>query len=145
MSRAFAAYLTWLVGAAGIGLLATSLVIPLDPRIAIQIDGDPNVSLPELLLGVLFWTAVTFVASAAPVKLSDGVHVAVSTAPIMAAAVLGGPTAAAWVALFGSTDLRELRGKVVWYGTFANHAALVLPAICGALVIAFLRVPGDNP
>jgi HD domain len=133
------------VGAALVALLITSLAIPIGPGIAIQLDGDPAASFLELIAGVLFWTAVTFVASAAPVQLSDGVHVAVSTAPIMAAAILGGPTAAAWVALLGSTDMRELRGRVVWYGTLANHAALLLPAALGGIVIWALRTPGDEP
>jgi hypothetical protein len=133
------------VGAALVALLITSLVIPIGPGIAIQLDADPAASFFELIVGVLFWTAVTFVASAAPVQLSDGVHVAVSTAPIMAAAILGGPTAAAWVALLGSTDLRELRGRVVWYGTLANHAALLLPAALGGLVIWGLRTADDQP
>jgi hypothetical protein len=132
------------VGSALLALLATSLWIPVTSGIAIQIDSDPSVSVVEVVLGILFWTAVTFVASSAPVRLSDGVHVAVSTAPIMAAAVLGGPTAATWVALLGSTDLRELRGKVVWYGTLANHAALALPAFFGGVVIAALRAPNDH-
>ncbi len=141
MTRPFASYLTLLVGAALLALLATSLVIPIQPQIAIQLDGDPSVVFPETVAGVLFWTLIMFVASAAPVRLTDGVHVAVSTAPVMAAAVLGGPTAAGWVALLGSTDLRELRGRVVWYGTLANHAALALPAIVGAIVILALRGP----
>jgi HD domain len=145
LSRTFAVYLIGLVGAAVIALFATSLWIPVDSGIAIQLDNDSAVSFGEIIAGLLFWTAITFVASAAPVRLSDGVHVAVSTAPIMAAAVLGGPTAAAWVALIGSTDLRELRGKVVWYGTLANHAALALPATLGGLVIYVLRTPGDHP
>jgi hypothetical protein len=60
----------------------------------------------------------------------------------MASAVLGGPTAAAWVALLGTTDLRELRGRVVWYGVLANHAALVLPAVLGGVAISAFRGPG---
>jgi len=131
------------VGVALFALLATSLVIPIGDAIAIEIDGVSGPGIFDRLAGVAFWTAVTFVASAAPVKLSDGVHVAVSTAPIMAAAVLGGPTAAAWVALLGSTDLRELRGRVVWYGVLANHAALALPAIVGAAVLHILRGEGE--
>jgi hypothetical protein len=127
-----------------LALLATSLWIPVNSAIAIQLDSDPAASVAEVVMGILFWTAVTFVASSAPVRLSDGVHVAVSTAPIMAAAVLGGPTAAAWVALLGSTDLREMRGKVVWYGILANHAALALPAFLGGAVIAALRSPVDH-
>jgi HD domain len=145
LSRTYVAYLTALVGAALVALLATSVWIPIAPDIAIEIDGLQGASFLDRVAGVLFWIAVACVASAAPVRLSDGVHVAVSTAPIMAAAVLGGPTAAVWVALIGSTELRELRGRVVWYGTLANHAALALPAVLGALVIAALRGSADVP
>jgi hypothetical protein len=133
------------VGAALIALLATSLWIPVRSGIGIELDGTSGIGALERLAGILFWSLVTFVASAIPVKLSDGVYVAVSTAPMMAAAVLGGPTAAAWVALLGSTDLREVRGKVVWYGVLANHAALCLPAILGAMAIEPLRATGDAP
>jgi putative nucleotidyltransferase with HDIG domain len=52
----------------------------------------------------------------------------------MAATALGGPTAGALVALLGTTDTREVRGKVVWYGTLTNHAAIVLPVILGGMV-----------
>jgi HD domain len=120
-------------------LLATSLVFPVDPQIAIQVDGDPaTMSILDLSAGIAFWIFVTLVASALPVRLSDGVQVAVSTAPLMAVAVLGGPTAAGIVALIGSTDHRELRGRIAWYGTLANHAIIVLPAVTGALVIKAL-------
>jgi hypothetical protein len=113
------------------------------PAIAIQLDANPGVSALEIVAGLAFWTIVTIVASALPVRLGDGVQVVVSTAPLMAAAVLGGPTAAAWVALIGSTDSREVRGRVAWYGTLANHAAIVLPVIAGAVVIDALRGGGE--
>src|SRR6476620_6802847 len=140
LRRPLAIYLAGLVGAALIGLLATSLWIPVDPGIAIQVDGDPaSVAWLDIAAGLAFWTAVTLIASALPVRVSDGVQVAVSTAPLMAAAVLGGPTAAAWIALIGTTDTRELRGRVAWYGTLTNHAVIVLPVILGALAIQVLR------
>ena len=130
-------------------LLATSVVIPVSPGIAVHVEGDTSqVTSLELMVGIGFWVLITFVASAVPVRLPDGVHVAVSMAPLMAAGVLGGPTAAAWVALLGTTDLRELRGKVVWYGVLANHAALVIPAFVGALFITAFRGPlgpAENP
>jgi hypothetical protein len=128
-----------------VALLATSLAIPVRPTIAFELDGVAGASFVEIASGILFWSLVTFVASSAPVRLSDGVYVAVSTAPTFAAAVLGGPTAAAWVALLGSTDLRELRGKVVWYGVLANHAALVIPALLGGIAIEMLRGQADVP
>ncbi len=60
--------------------------------------------------------------------------------------VLGGPVAAGWVALLGTTELREVRGEVPWYGTAANHAGMVLPAVVGGLVFEFLGAPlAPNP
>src|SRR4029077_7640396 len=56
----------------------------------------------------------------------------------------GGPTAAGIVALIGSTDHRELRGRVPWDGTLTKHAIIVLPAVVGALVIWGLRGSGSS-
>ena len=64
-----------------------------------------------------------------------GTLVGVSGAPLIAAAILGGPTAAIWVALIGTTEVRELRGRIPWYGTLANHAGLMLPAVVAGLVM----------
>jgi HD-GYP domain-containing protein (c-di-GMP phosphodiesterase class II) len=134
------------VGAAALALLATSLVIPLDPNIRFEFDGiSDQASAVELIAGLAFWTLVTLVASALPVRLSDGVQVAVSTAPLMAATVLGGPTAGAWVALLGSTDSREVRGRVAWYGTLANHAAIVLPITAAGVVLQGMRSLDSHP
>ena len=68
-----------------------------------------------------------------------------SIAPIVAAMVLGGPVAAGWVAVIGTTELRELRGKVPWYGTLANHAAISLPAIVGGTAMELLRGNATGP
>jgi len=130
---------------AALALLATSLVVSIDPRIALQFDGDAGTATTgEMIAGLAFWTIVTLVASALPVQITDGVYVNVSTAPIMAATLLGGPTAGALVALIGSTDAREVRGRVAWYGTLANHAGIVLPAIVAGFVIRGLTGVGDN-
>jgi putative nucleotidyltransferase with HDIG domain len=139
VSRSLRFYITGLVGAAAIALLATGLVIPVDSRIGLEFDGSSGTSNLEILAGLGFWIVVTLFASALPVTLSDGVQVAVSTAPLMAAATLGGPTAGAIVALFGTLDMRELRGRVAWYGTLTNHAAIVLPVIAGGIVISAVR------
>lgn len=145
MSRSLRIYITGLVGAAAIALLATSLVIPVDGRIALQLDRSlDSASSLEAFAGIAFWTIVTLFASALPVRLTDGVQVAVSTAPLMAATALGGPAAGAWVALLGTTDMREVRGKVVWYGTLTNHAAIVLPVILGGAVMSGLRGSDDS-
>ena len=56
---------------------------------------------------------------------------------------LGGPVAAGWVALIGTTEVREIRGRVPWYGTAANHAGVVLPAVLGGIVAD--RILGTSP
>jgi HD domain len=65
-------------------------------------------------------------------------------APTIAAINLGGPAAGGWVALIGTTELRELRGRIPWYGTAANHAGIVLPAIACGIVVAFFQSIGHG-
>jgi hypothetical protein len=79
--------------------------------------------------GLTFWVVITVFASALPVRMPRGTIVSVSIAPIVAAMALGGPVAAGWVAALGTTEMRELRGRIPWYGTLFNHAGLVLPAL----------------
>jgi hypothetical protein len=43
------------------------------------------------------------------------------------------------VALIGTTELREARGRVPWYGTAANHAGVVLPALVGGVIADMIR------
>ncbi len=90
------------------------------------------------LLALAFWTALTLVASASPVKLPRGSAVSVSSTPILAVAFLGGPAAAAFVAAIGTIDAREARGEVPWYGTLYNHAVLVVSAVAAALLFEAL-------
>src|SRR5690242_1424295 len=120
MPRSLRLYIAGLVGVSTLLLIVTSLVFPLDPTIALNAGQLPPE--PALLLGVAFWIAVTLFASAMPVHMPRGMLVSVSIAPILAAVYLGGPAAGAWVALLGSTEIRELRGRIPWYGTLFNHA-----------------------
>ncbi len=62
-------------------------------------------------------------------------------APILAAMTLGGPAVGGWVAAIGTTEMRELRGRIPWYGTLANHAGIVLPAIVGGVVRYAIVMP----
>jgi putative nucleotidyltransferase with HDIG domain len=82
--------------------------------------------------GLAFWTVATLVASALPVRLPRGIIVSVAAAPMVAAMILGGPLAAAGVAVLGTTDTREVRGQVPWYGTVFNHASQVVAVFIGA-------------
>jgi putative nucleotidyltransferase with HDIG domain len=117
-----------------VSLTATSLAFKVDPHIAIDIDGSGVTSDLDLLAGILFWIVIGLIASALPVKMPRGMVVAVSSAPIFAAMALGGPAVVGWVALIGTIEPREVRGDIPWYGTVANHASLVPPAVIAGLV-----------
>jgi riboflavin transporter FmnP len=127
-----------------VALVATSFVFPIEAGIALPLSPANPAAGVNLAAGVLFWVVVTLLASALPVELSGGVQVAVSTAPLMAATVLGGPLAGAIVAALGTTDIREVKGRVPWYGTLANHAAIVLPVVAAGLTIKLLPQPENE-
>jgi putative nucleotidyltransferase with HDIG domain len=135
MPRLLKLHIAGLVVGSALALLITSLLFGIDPRIAIEFDGQGGTSKLEIVAGIAFWVAVSLFASALPVRMPGGMLVTVSIAPVMAAAVLGGPAAASWVALMGTTELREIRGRIPWYGTLANHAGIVLPVALGATVL----------
>ncbi len=40
--------------------------------------------------------------------------------------------------MLGTTERRELRGEIPWYGSLANHAGIALPAIVAAVVLQIL-------
>lgn len=144
MPRPLKLFITGLVATSALALVATSFVFatttpwPLGVRPAIGIPLGPDPVL-NALAGILFWTVLTLFASALPVQMPRGTVVSVSIAPIVATMALGGPVAAAWVAAIGTTELREVRGRVPWYGTLANHSDLVLPAVLGGLAVEAVR------
>jgi putative nucleotidyltransferase with HDIG domain len=108
----------------------------------------PVTNLPEgaqIFLGVAFWTVLTVIASALPVQLPFGTQQAVASAPIMAAVFLGGPAVGGWVAALGTTEIREVRGRIPWYGTLANHAGLVVPAVAAGIVREILLRLSPDP
>jgi putative nucleotidyltransferase with HDIG domain len=144
MPKRLKLYIAVLVVASVFALAATSLLFGILPGIGIEIDGQAGTSGVDISAGLAFWVVVTLFASALPVRMPGGILVTVSIAPVMAAASLGGPAAAAWVALFGTTELREIRGRIPWYGTLANHAAIVLPATLGALVLVLIAAGGTD-
>ncbi len=70
--------------------------------------------------------------------MPDGNFLDVGFAPIVAAMSLGGPAAAGWVALVGTTQARELRRQVPWYGVIANHAGITGPALVSAYALSLV-------
>ena len=137
MPKSLKLYLAGVVAVGAIALTAATLwFIPPDPAIAVRLTTTPA-SAPteiEVLLGVVFWTILALIGSAFPVQLPRGTHQAVAVAPIMASMFLGGPAVGAWVAAVGTTEMREIRGRIPWYGTLANHAGLVIPAVVAGTI-----------
>jgi putative nucleotidyltransferase with HDIG domain len=147
MSRSLKLCVTGLVSLSAIALILTSLVYSansayvLGMRQDIRLNVGQDLNL-EVLLGLLFWTLMTLFAGALPVRMPRGSFVSVAMAPIVGAMALGGPVAAGWVALIGTTEVRELRGRIPWYGTASNHAGVVLPAVLGGIVADRMLGPG---
>ncbi len=137
---------TYIAGLAIAGALALALASlgGFKPAIGLDIDGRAGIGDLDILAGLIFWTGLSILTSALPVKMPRGILIAVSIAPIIGAVSLGGAAAGGWVALIGTTELREIRGRVPWYGTVANHAGIVIPAIvCGVAIGLFPHPPGD--
>lgn len=136
MPRTLRLYIVGVVAVGVIALIAATLAYPPTDGIALRLtgqEGTPATQI-EILLGIGFWVLMTALASALPVQMPRGARVAVSIAPIMAAIVLGGPAAGGWVAALGTTEVREVQGRIPWYGTLANHAGLVIPAVVAGIV-----------
>ena len=132
MSRDLKLYIVGVVVASAVALGTTTLVFPADPRIGV---GFAFLGERAAVVGFMFWTALTLLASALPVRMPRGSLVAVSIAPLIAATALGGPAVGGWVALIGTTEIRELRGRIPWYGSLSNHAGIMLPTILAGMVI----------
>lgn len=84
------------------------------------------------LEGLVFWVLLTTAATLFPVKTPRGPVVSTFFAPLLASAFLFGPFGAAIVAFFGTWDLRELRGRVPWWGSLTNHASTTISASVAA-------------
>jgi putative nucleotidyltransferase with HDIG domain len=95
-------------------------------------------------IGVAYWTAFTLVSSALPVRLPQGTVASVSAAPILASVFLGGPAAAVIVAAIGTTDSREVRGEVPWYGTLYNHASAISTAAAAGISFELILIAGPG-
>lgn len=115
---------------AAIATLAGSLLKwPLDAAVAGAIGG---------YAGLAFWVALTIVTTSAPIHVPRGPFVSLYFAPILAVAVLGGPSAAAVVAVLGTFEVRELRRAVPWWGVLYNHTFVVVPAVLAGATVHLL-------
>ena len=116
--------------------LGTGLLLFVSIPLPTQID----------LVRIGFWIGVTLFSAALPVRLPGGVVAHTTTTPIIAAVfdtALPNPFALCWIALIGTTELRDVRREVaLWpFGTLYNRFAYVLAAF--AAYAAAVAVPGD--
>jgi putative nucleotidyltransferase with HDIG domain len=138
MARGLKLYIAGVVAASAVALVVTTLLFPLHPSLG---SGWEAFGDRAPLVGLVFWCVVTVLASALPVRMPRGTLVAVSIAPLIAALALGGPAAGAWVALIGTTEVREIRGRIPWYGTLANHGGIIIPAVVAGSVMQVFGQP----
>jgi putative nucleotidyltransferase with HDIG domain len=132
MTRGLKLYIVGVVASSAFALVVTTLLFPINGLIGRGLEAFGDAA---PLAGLVFWSGLTAVASALPVRMPRGTMVGVSIAPLIAATVLGGPAAGAWVALVGTTEVRELRGRIPWYGTLANHGGIIIPAALAGIVM----------
>ena len=121
---------------AGAVALATLVFRPLFPAIDLPVSPfgmDPG------LAGLLLWTGICLATSNQGTPGTGQVRFVFSTGPVMAAGLLGGPAAAAWVALIGTTQLRDLRGRTPWSLVLANHGLRTLAATIAATMMLLVR------
>jgi putative nucleotidyltransferase with HDIG domain len=142
MPRSLKLYIAGLVAAGTTLLAATTFVPGFQMAIAWNPGGALGTDEAQLIAGLAYWIALCLAAQALPVRFPRGMVIAVSSAPIIAAMALGGPAAAGWVALIGVTEIREIRGRIPWYGTAANHAGIVVAAVLGGCVTYLLKGDG---
>ena len=142
MSGPLKAYIAGVVVLSAFALVAATLTFPANPAIAIRFVEGVAPTQAEIVAGVVFWTALSLVSWALPVRLAYGTQQSVANAPVLAAIFLGGPAVGGWVAMLGTTEARELRGQIPWYGTLTNHAGIALPAIVAGVVLQVL--PGRD-
>src|SRR5664279_3821175 len=126
---------TTLLIAVGFGaLIVATALLPVDPRIGIVLPGP--IQIPPIAVGMAFWILLALVGSAVAPERPQAMIVTFDLPFILAATVLGGPVAGAWVAMIGSLELSEVPGnarigrrgtnaprrQVPWYGVLFNHA-----------------------
>jgi len=123
-------------------------VLALGTAVLIQVSVPPP---PGVDLGrIFFWTAITFLLAALPVRLPGGIVAHTTTAPLIAAVFdvgLANPFAIGWIAFLGTVEIRDLRRQIPFWGTLYNRSAYVLStyAAWGAVRLTEGSVKPEDP
>ena len=136
-SRLLGAYTTFAIVAGIVALVWATVATPLTAGIAT--DGLGDISPDARVAGLLFWIALGLFGSARTRSLGGHAVLTFHLPFIVAAMILGGPAAGAWVAAISSIEIREIR-EVPWFGTLSNHAVLALAGTLGG--VAYLVIQG---
>jgi len=132
------AYTAGTIATGTLALLAATLVLGMGDGIAI-----PGLPAEIATLGGLAaWIAFGLLGGTRILRDPGGHVVLTFHLPfIVAATILGGPVAGAWVAVLATFDVRELR-EAPWYGVLANHAGLALAALAGGSAVLLVTGTG---
>ena len=137
ISRSVMARVATVIGIGALLLVLVTLNTSADPRIGHAWPGFEAAT--ATILGALFWGLLTLLASSVSAELPGDARIVWVLAPLVAAMSLGGPLVAAWVALIATTEPRELKGGVPWFGVLNNHAQFVVAAVVGATTMSAVR------
>lgn len=136
------------VGIIGSFIALTLALFAFDPTIR-PVIGPLGAQVPapvSLGIGLAFWTVLALFSQSLVVDMPRGTKIGAAVIPIIAASLLGGPLAGAFVAFVGVTEKRELTGQIPWYGVMVNHASFGLCALAagGLYVYVFRSLAGDS-
>jgi putative nucleotidyltransferase with HDIG domain len=126
-------------------LVAVVLLSGFAVLISVSVPPPENIDLGR----IFFWTMVTLLLGAIPVRLPGGVLAFTTTAPLIAALFdsgLANPFALCWIAFLGTIEFRDVRRQLPFWGTLYNRCDFVLSAIAAWAVLQFTKgavVPND--
>jgi diguanylate cyclase (GGDEF)-like protein len=101
--------------------------------------------LDQTIAGFALWVAICLATATQATHATGQMSFVYSIAPVMAAGLLGGPAAAALVALLGTVPIRALRDGTPRSDLLAGHIVRCLAATLGAVVMLGVRVTSVDP
>ena len=129
---------------AGLGAVAVATLM-FSPFFATMRLPYAPFGLDPALAGFSLWVAIGLATATQGTRGTGQAAFLYSIAPVMAAGLLGGPAAAAGVALLGTIPIRAFRDGTPWSDLVAGHVVRCLAATLGAVVMLGVRVAPVDP